>query len=556
MVSRVQQRARAGEPAGRDRAGVPPRPDTAGPRPDTAGPLLALQRTAGNAAVSRLVVQRYEAWEHRQLGDAHGGAGRTVTLPNGVTLTYGQIVALSGDFYRSPEALLKAPESELRGVLAVMDRERGQAAASATHAPSPGQVNQNNADYEMATTGHDRVALNEPSLGGDADAATGPHGVVSGGEHIESGAPGPQAGFLDLAGQNAAHFSPDNIRANWVPKHQLALDLARSAWQERNLGKAPAAISGGDAPAVRTGRPVAEATAAPPRPATAPAAAAAAPGRPDPAAAPTPAGNADTRAAAGADEHAAQAWLTSGFSDHFLTDAFAAGHLVSGSDGRTICQAFYTAHKNAIVDACWTCAQAEGLTPELASGVVLTLQAVLDSKASSLLLKTAHDFYNANGIVVRNALGQQWRTFGDAALGGHAETIAMAELASKASRDAVQDVLDSGGTARANAALDYVPDVAQLAGGSWKGIAAFAADHSVWDPVLARSLHRTPADNPLYQLVKGNILPMGSTLARKGGRAAGQAAGSAWDRVTSVPGDVERWLGGLDQEIRRMYGVP
>ena len=30
-----------------------------------------------------------------------------------------------------------------------------------------------------------------------------------------------------------------------------------------------------------------------------------------------------------------QAWLASGFSDHYLTDAFAAGHLISGLDGRT-----------------------------------------------------------------------------------------------------------------------------------------------------------------------------------------------------------------------------
>ena len=58
--------------------------------------------------------QAYEAWEHRALGDARGGAGRRIRLPNGIELTYGQIVALSGDFYRSPEALLAAPAQELQ----------------------------------------------------------------------------------------------------------------------------------------------------------------------------------------------------------------------------------------------------------------------------------------------------------------------------------------------------------------------------------------------------------------------------------------------------------
>src|SRR4051794_41730194 len=105
----------------------------------------------------------------------------------------------------------------------------------------------------MATTGHDRIGYTLGPLGGAADTASGPHGEVRDGEHVESGAPGAQAGFLDLASDNAAHFSPENIRNNWIPKHQLALDLARQAWQARHPGALPTATAAGTAASAREG---------------------------------------------------------------------------------------------------------------------------------------------------------------------------------------------------------------------------------------------------------------------------------------------------------------
>ncbi|WP_232291915.1 DUF4157 domain-containing protein [Frankia sp. QA3] len=512
--------------------------------------------------------RRYEAWEHRQLGDAHGGDGRRVRLPNGVELTYGQIVALSGDFYRSPEALLQAPASELRSVLDVMERERRQAAAhpdpaapgGVAYAPTQDQVNQNNADYEMATTGHDRVGLPVAPLAGDADAADGRHGAVSGGEHVESDAPDAQAGFLDLAAENAAHFSPENIRQNWIPKHQLALDLAREAWQARHPGAPPAAISGGEAASVRAGLPAGSAAARPALPPTEAAAAAAAPGRPDPALSATPGGVADAGSTAGAGERfEAQAWLASAFSDHFLTDAFAAGHLISGSAGRTICAEFFTRNRAHIYDACARCAYADGRLPynvvTAPSGAILAATIfgpLLRDTAASLLLKTVHDHYNAHGIEVRNALGQQWRTFGDARLGGHPETERLAELASKASRDAVADVLATGGTSRGSAALDYLPDLARIGTGPYLGIAEFASDPAGWDPVLAHALSPDPSVNGLYSMIKGNIVPMAGMLGRKGERAVE----SARQRVTAIPEDIGRWFDTLSRDIERLYGAP
>jgi hypothetical protein len=97
------------------------------------------------ASVATDRAHAYEAWEHRALGDAYGGEDRRIRLPNGVELTYGQIVALSGDFYRSPEALLASPRAELEAILRVMTHERTLAAASPTHAPTAAEANALNA---------------------------------------------------------------------------------------------------------------------------------------------------------------------------------------------------------------------------------------------------------------------------------------------------------------------------------------------------------------------------------------------------------------------------
>src|SRR3954463_15671940 len=412
--------------------------------------------------------QAYEAWEHRALGDARGGAGRRIRLPNGIELTYGQIVALSGDFYRSPEALLAAPATELQQILAVMERERVEAGAGSTHAPTPDQVNANNAAYELATTGHDRQGYRIDTLGGDSDGTGGPHGEVREGEHVESRAPGAQAGFLDLASDNAAHFSPENIRNNWIPKHQLALDLARQAWQAPPPGALPTATAPGPAASAREGEtPEPQAPRAPGRD-TRPGVADAGVTAPDP------------------ERHEAEAWLTAAFADHYLTDAFASGHLISGSVGRTMCQAFYDANQSAIASACWECAIADGMPPDNAALVVMAFQSFLESRAASLLLKTVHDVYNREGLEVANALGQTWLTIGDAHLGGSPDTIAMAELAGLASRDAVQDVLDTGGTTRAERALDLIPDLARVAGGPFPPVPG------VSDDPAARGCRRRP----------------------------------------------------------------
>jgi hypothetical protein len=93
------------KPLVRDRAS---RPAAARPADH---PLLALQRQAGNRAVASTVtidgvprLQRFAEGEHKAMGDA-GSGGAGITLPGGLTVTFGDVTALAGDYFGSMEQL-------------------------------------------------------------------------------------------------------------------------------------------------------------------------------------------------------------------------------------------------------------------------------------------------------------------------------------------------------------------------------------------------------------------------------------------------------------------
>lgn len=107
--------------------------------------ILALERAAGNAAVSALLrprartIARFVGTEHRDLGNA---TGASIDLGNGVVLTWGEVVAVAGDEYKSVEDLMedtRTPDGRARLRAALEHAGVPGAIAGTLPAPSPTQ---------------------------------------------------------------------------------------------------------------------------------------------------------------------------------------------------------------------------------------------------------------------------------------------------------------------------------------------------------------------------------------------------------------------------------
>jgi hypothetical protein len=500
----------------------------------------ALAAAEGRPAQVRMAAhfgarQAFEAWEHTAMGDAHGGDKVTIKTSSGVELTYGQVVALSGDFYRSPEALMQAPASELRAILAIMKGEREQAARN-KGAPTPAEIAENNANYEMATSENPRSSHHSHTPFGGDDPE---HGTVEDGEHIPQGGKVPTAedAYTDLATTNSSHFSPENIKVNYKPKHELALDQALKAWQARNPDTAPAPLNKGVHPSSREsgehnqlpGEGAAPVTGAEPTGVNATDTA-------EQVGDDTAERHVDVNSGEAGQSQEAMAWLADGFASHYLTDAFAGGHLVSGVLGRQAAADFHAQHRAAILGALSICLLREYPAlvrdPRAVAAIMGAMAGILELQADNLGLKVIHDDLNQNGVWVKNALGTEWHTTGDAHAMDSPETMAQAKLAAKTSRDAVQDVLDTGGTQRAFTALDYIPDVARFGDGQYQAIELFSADGQVFTSVLTtNTLSYNPANNRLYRLIVDNTVPQLTVYLRKAARWVRNKAIEAKDAV-------------------------
>lgn len=153
--------------------------------------VLALQRSAGNAAVTRLMtrparagrrlVSRYEAGEHAQFG------GTKVVTINGVAIKEGELIAM-GDFYETADLMLSADPRELTRLVKLIRRDV-QARLGGT-----GATEVSNAEWEAATAGRPRGQS-----------------------------------YADLAEDNATHFAPGpgrNHKSEFERWHRKALEIA------------------------------------------------------------------------------------------------------------------------------------------------------------------------------------------------------------------------------------------------------------------------------------------------------------------------------------------
>ncbi|MGR9053952.1 MAG: eCIS core domain-containing protein [Gammaproteobacteria bacterium] len=262
-------------------------------------------------------------------------SGKKIRVGN-LQLSPGDVIALMGDFYRSPEALMKAPPEEVASLLKAIKRERAGELGG-------GKANEL---YQDITA---KYRL-------QADT------------------------YLELAKVNKPHFSPGNREA-WLKLHHDAITKARES----------------------VTRP----------------------------------------------EAMQEALLIDAGGGHFLTDAFASGHLFNKLELEVRIIGYIRTHPprpaNPEMQGYFALSDALGVMPQL-------------------VLKNIHDRLNTEGVEVRNRKGMKWRTFGDDRLKNAQETLRIGALAIYLSR---RQILSAGQPGAAdpdpNEVLDLLPDNQSMA---------------------------------------------------------------------------------------------
>src|SRR4051812_6037459 len=190
------------------------RGEAVGRPPTSAATLLMLQRTAGNAAVNRMLrggraappprraLQRFVGWEHQRLGDK-GSAQTFIEVAPGVKLSWGQVVALGGDEFGTVEDLERAATASAASGKGT-DAERGRLRAAMLHDLGGG-----------------------PS-GGSASSGI-PATLYDGGDAAKQA---QEKSFQDLVLHNLDHFPDAGMaKSAWGRHHDWAMNEAlRAGW--------------------------------------------------------------------------------------------------------------------------------------------------------------------------------------------------------------------------------------------------------------------------------------------------------------------------------------
>ncbi len=141
-----------------------------------------------------------------------------------------------------------------------------------------------------------------------------------------------------------------------------------------------------------------------------------------------------------------QALFTDAAAGHFLTDAFAAGHLLNRAEVLKNIYIYTAQHSiNAQV-------------PYLQTYLLITA-----SKKEQFILKLIHDHFNRIGFDTANNKGMKWKTYGDDNLSKSAETRHIAALAVFTSRQQLFETSRSGQPVDHKEVLDLLPNAASLA---------------------------------------------------------------------------------------------
>ncbi len=197
-------------------------------------------------------------------------------------------------------------------------------------------------------------------------------------------------------------------------------------------------------------------------------------------------------AAAGKDDRALQhALLVDASGGHFLTDAYASGHLFD---------------KGKLVAAIRLHLQTRPLRTENPEAQLYAGIVTLSGNADQLVLKAVHDRMNNEGFDVTNAAGMKWRTFGDAQLAKAPDTSRIAALALFKSRQQIY-AAQKGEKPDPKDVEALMPDDATIERATSQAIAYIPAAAADVQGVMyrGRSLASTQFPKPLGAVIESNL---------------------------------------------------
>ena len=197
-------------------------------------------------------------------------------------------------------------------------------------------------------------------------------------------------------------------------------------------------------------------------------------------------------AATAKDDRALQhALLVDASGGHFLTDAYASGHLFD---------------KGKLVAAIKLHLQAHPLRTENPEAQLFAGIVTFSGNADQLVLKGIHDRMNIEGFDVTNAAGMKWRTFGDAQLAKAPDTSRIAALALFKSRQQIY-AAQKGQKPDPKEVEALMPDDATIERATSQAIAYIPAAAADVQGVMyrGRSLASTQFPKPLGAVIESNL---------------------------------------------------
>jgi len=513
-----------------------------------------------------------------------------------VPVSPGDMTAMNGDLYGSVENMRKAPVSEVVELQKLLDLE-----AAWERGGMKGKEPNFDALYDKATAWRGQPVYGAGKELGKAGEATG----------------GDTKGYVDLALGNHAHFGqstdlknafeerltvalPETVKSlaewkqgnaqsgnelAWLTGHSRALILAREAFHidhgtAAQKRKAQGDHYGHETEVPETGLldPAKGGDKLAPVPTTNPKSAQA----PDP-----KAGVAIKRSATGpltAAQKLNDAYVENAGADHYLTDAFAAGHQIVRSTIGTVLDEFvhdkggqdrfldYVADKiqdGAIADKehaegdlgdfqdasrewTWNIAKGTSWVNHLKDGLKQVLAKKIDGpRMNGIAAKLVHDYYNKRGMVVHNKKGATFLIKGD----GHAAEASQAReiiaLAVLASRDQITQLAATGTMPNPLDVWAYTPDFDKTQFTRLSGRAIlehqFADSTYLWHLIKGYfTLADAPAKDNRQQVSKHNRAQQG--VAKQPGKRDGKAPAD----VGTSP--LKTWFAKRQEYVRQFEG--